>query len=130
VAGRIRSIEKSNDLIGNRTCDLPTCSIVPQQTTLPRTHNVFRYKIKFNSTDKLKTSNTNIYPETRFACRHTDGRTDVHDEIKGCKPQTVALHVRPSHALTSDEMGLRCCCENRMLPSTDSTSHSLIHSYD
>jgi hypothetical protein len=36
VAGRIRSIEKSNDLIGNRICDLPACSVVPQPTTLPR----------------------------------------------------------------------------------------------
>jgi hypothetical protein len=32
AAGRIRSIEKSNDLIGNRTHDFPTCSIVPQPT--------------------------------------------------------------------------------------------------
>jgi hypothetical protein len=31
---RIRSIEKSNDTIGNRTRDLPACSIVPQPTTL------------------------------------------------------------------------------------------------
>jgi hypothetical protein len=30
-----RSIEKSNDLIGNRTRHLPACSIVPQPTTLP-----------------------------------------------------------------------------------------------
>jgi hypothetical protein len=36
AAGRIRSIEKSNDLIGNWTSDLPACSIVPQLTTLPR----------------------------------------------------------------------------------------------
>jgi hypothetical protein len=36
VAGKIRSIEKSNDLIGNGTDDLPVCSIVPQPTTLPR----------------------------------------------------------------------------------------------
>jgi hypothetical protein len=35
AAGRIRSIEKSND-IGNRTRDLPACSIVPQPTMLPR----------------------------------------------------------------------------------------------
>jgi hypothetical protein len=35
AAGRIRSIEKSNDLIGNWTRDLPACSIVPQPTTLP-----------------------------------------------------------------------------------------------
>jgi hypothetical protein len=36
VAGRIRSIEKSNDLIGIRTHDLPSCSIVPRPTTLHR----------------------------------------------------------------------------------------------
>jgi hypothetical protein len=36
AVGRIMSIEKSNDLIGNRTRDLPACSIVPQPTTLPR----------------------------------------------------------------------------------------------
>jgi hypothetical protein len=29
-------LRKSNDLIGNRTHDLPACSIVPQPTTLPR----------------------------------------------------------------------------------------------
>jgi hypothetical protein len=36
AAGRMRSIEKSSDLIGNRTRDLLACSIVPQPTTLPR----------------------------------------------------------------------------------------------
>jgi hypothetical protein len=30
TAGRIRSIEKSNDLIGIRSRDLAVCSIVPQ----------------------------------------------------------------------------------------------------
>jgi hypothetical protein len=30
VAGRIRSIEKSNGLFGNRTRDLPACSTVPE----------------------------------------------------------------------------------------------------
>jgi hypothetical protein len=34
AAGRIRSIEKSND-IGNRTRDFPACSIVPQAIMLP-----------------------------------------------------------------------------------------------
>jgi hypothetical protein len=32
------SIEKSNDLIGNRTGDLPACSIVLQPTMLERAH--------------------------------------------------------------------------------------------
>jgi hypothetical protein len=35
-AGRVRLIEKSNDLIGIRTRYLPACSIVLQPTTLPR----------------------------------------------------------------------------------------------
>jgi hypothetical protein len=36
AAGRVRSIKKSNDHIGNQTRDLPACSIVLQPTTLPR----------------------------------------------------------------------------------------------
>jgi hypothetical protein len=36
AAGRIRSVEKSNDLIGIWTRDFPACSIVPLPTTLPR----------------------------------------------------------------------------------------------
>jgi hypothetical protein len=35
AARRIRSTEKSNDLVGNRTRDLSACNIVPQPTTLP-----------------------------------------------------------------------------------------------
>jgi hypothetical protein len=35
VDGRIRSMEKSSGLIGNRTHDLSACSIVPQPNTLP-----------------------------------------------------------------------------------------------
>jgi hypothetical protein len=35
-AGRIRSIEKCNDSIDNRTCELPACSVMPQLTMLPR----------------------------------------------------------------------------------------------
>jgi hypothetical protein len=35
--GRIRSVEKSNNIFGSGTCDLPACSIVPQPSTPPRT---------------------------------------------------------------------------------------------
>jgi hypothetical protein len=31
AAGRVKSIEKSNELIGNETCDLAACSIVLNQ---------------------------------------------------------------------------------------------------
>ena len=30
------SVKNSNDTIGNRTHDFPTCSVVPQPTALPR----------------------------------------------------------------------------------------------
>jgi hypothetical protein len=36
AAGRIRSIEKSNDLPGNRTIDFPALIMVPQPSTLLR----------------------------------------------------------------------------------------------
>jgi hypothetical protein len=36
AAGRIRSVEKSNGLFGNRTRDLPSCSIMTQPTMLSR----------------------------------------------------------------------------------------------
>jgi hypothetical protein len=36
VAGKIMSMKKSNDTIGNRTRNLPACSAVPQPTALPR----------------------------------------------------------------------------------------------
>jgi hypothetical protein len=36
MAGRIRTIGKSNYLIGNRIRNLSSCSIVPQPATLPR----------------------------------------------------------------------------------------------
>jgi hypothetical protein len=35
AAGKLRWIEKSNILVGNRTCDLPAFSIISQPTTLP-----------------------------------------------------------------------------------------------
>ena len=36
AAGRIMSIKNSNDTVGNRTRDLPTCGAVPQPTAPPR----------------------------------------------------------------------------------------------
>jgi hypothetical protein len=44
AAGRIRSIEKSNCLIGNRTRDLPACSIVPQ----PRAPRRWKESVQIN----------------------------------------------------------------------------------
>jgi hypothetical protein len=58
AAGKIRSIEKSNDLIGNRTRDLPACSIVPQPTTLPRAGNwsFYDYIVMWQQSELLTVS--------------------------------------------------------------------------
>jgi hypothetical protein len=55
AAGRIRSSEKSSDLIGNRTRDLPVCSIVPQPTTLPRAPRPFTGRKLFIAGINIKT---------------------------------------------------------------------------
>jgi len=34
------SLKKSNETVGNRTCDLPACSAVPQPTVPPLVSNV------------------------------------------------------------------------------------------
>jgi hypothetical protein len=47
AAGKVRSSEKSNDLIGNRTCDLAACSIVPQSTTLSRAPSSTKYVLLY-----------------------------------------------------------------------------------
>jgi hypothetical protein len=45
TAGRIRSIERSNYLVGIRTRDLPVCSTVSQPTTLTRAPSPLVYYI-------------------------------------------------------------------------------------
>jgi hypothetical protein len=47
MAGRIKSIEKSNDLVGNRTHELPDYSTEPQPTTPPRAllHYIYIHRL-------------------------------------------------------------------------------------
>ena len=44
-ARRIMSMKNSNDTIGNRTRDLPTCSSVPQPTASPRARFSFKEEL-------------------------------------------------------------------------------------
>jgi hypothetical protein len=44
----LAQLKNPNDLFGNRTINLPACSIVPQPTTLPHVH--------FWTVDKVKNS--------------------------------------------------------------------------
>ena len=43
AAGRIMPIKNSNDIVWNRTRDLPACSAVPQATAPPRAPDVLHY---------------------------------------------------------------------------------------
>jgi hypothetical protein len=69
AAGSIRSIEKSNDLIGNRTRDLPACSVVPQPTTLPPAP--LRRLLRWLMTMNLKDVKGDIVPVFVWKCRKT-----------------------------------------------------------
>jgi hypothetical protein len=57
ATGRIRSIKKSNDLIGNRTREFPARSTVPQQTTLLRSPAVRHVNIIWLSYQFIKQDN-------------------------------------------------------------------------
>jgi len=49
AAGRFMSMKNSNDIIGNRTRDLPACSAVPQRTGPPRDPNFVVTLINFQT---------------------------------------------------------------------------------
>jgi hypothetical protein len=64
-------LKKFNDLIGNRTRDLPACSIVPRTTTLTRVHPfvLYRFQLILVKAHKLfnkKTSANNCFSVTTF----------------------------------------------------------------
>jgi hypothetical protein len=49
MAEMIRGIEESNDFIGNRTSDLPNCTIMPQPIKLPLTLDGSERVVSFSS---------------------------------------------------------------------------------
>jgi hypothetical protein len=54
AVGRIRKIEKCNNLIGNGTRDLSACCIVSQLTTLPRARHKNEYKCDYEGSEELQ----------------------------------------------------------------------------
>jgi hypothetical protein len=63
------SIEKSSDLIGNRTCNLPACNMVPQPTMLPITKPIPKCT-KFNPEDRAACSFETSTPAHKTAWYH------------------------------------------------------------
>jgi hypothetical protein len=58
AAGRIKLIEKSIDLFGDRTRNFPACSVVPQPTTLPHAPEWLRETINNNNDLRLMNLDT------------------------------------------------------------------------
>jgi hypothetical protein len=61
-------LKNSNDLIGNRTRELPACSIVPQRTTLSRaqssTKEILKYTFILLNYNTLLVTSTYSYVKT------------------------------------------------------------------
>jgi hypothetical protein len=76
-------LKKFNDLIGNKTLDLPACSIVPQPTMLPRAP---RIRIRCHNS---KTPGRNIHRSLR-------ARQQRHYDVWGSEPNIPHLHSLPN----------------------------------
>jgi hypothetical protein len=66
-----RSIEKSNNLIGNRTRYLSACSIVPQPTTLPRALRSSKHSFRFLEIISGPANIANLNPTLGIESAHT-----------------------------------------------------------
>jgi hypothetical protein len=66
AAGSIRSIEKSNDLLGNQTRDLPARIIVPPSTMFPRAPQIFRIKTSLNIYYSSNLKDSVVLPQQCF----------------------------------------------------------------
>jgi hypothetical protein len=73
VAGRIMSMKNFNDTIGNRTCDLPTCSAVPQPT-LCRTDFPIEFILQARG-------NADRYWQYLYSCHYT---CQLQEENRKC----------------------------------------------
>jgi hypothetical protein len=75
------SIEISNDLIRNRTRELPACSIVPQPTTLPRTGlRVASLKLTFPENEE---ATSDVHAVTYLRRYFTESRNENDSPLRG-----------------------------------------------
>ena len=72
-------MKNSSDTIGNRTRDLPACSVVPQPTAPPSSHNLYV---------RVRTSRTSDSPGAKFSKFDTMARyiCVLSVEIIWCHP--------------------------------------------
>ena len=80
-AGRIMSIKNSNDIIRNRTRDLPSCTAVPEPTAPPRVPFIYMlYVLMHNRYDYI--------PRYGVICEHH--KKLAHINATGC---LVSVHI-------------------------------------
>jgi hypothetical protein len=63
---RIRSIEKSNDLFRNQTCNLPACCVVSQPTTLLSAPTAMSFSTSKTKCCMLKVNAALMYLNTKM----------------------------------------------------------------
>ena len=92
-------VKKSNDTIGNRTRDLPACSVVPQPTAPPRAPTVKTAFIVFR---KLSTIHILIYNFSFIWHEHPLVRAWINAKKKPITFLNIRPSVRPSAYISVD----------------------------
>jgi len=98
-------MKNSSDTIGNRTRDLPTCSTVPQPTTLPRAPIKLPGTCKFCNLG-ISCLNVEVSRSLSLSLSHT--HTHTHTQVH--MPSRTSLNEEPA------------CCKAHYLHNTQQTS--------
>jgi len=124
------SMKNSNDTIGNRTCDLPTCSAVPQPTALPRapggcSKDIRRYgtvwlAALFSTIYNFRRVNTWPYPSAVSAADPSSHAVPTNREKEGPGVQWDAPHMGGKEKIQIEAFAIPGCCaaqckKNRLL---------------
>jgi hypothetical protein len=82
-------MENSNDTIGNRTRDLPSCSAMPQ----PAAYLSKYLNVVYNNNNNNKNKNNNIFPSISKFSSH--GTSTCHSENRGLSSFITVYSLRP-----------------------------------
>jgi hypothetical protein len=108
AAGRIRSTEKSNDLIGNRTRDLPARAIVPQPTTLPRARYIVSGIMEISEVILLRY----VYKPGPISLYLSPWSLNMMNEIFKASVPHYVITTEPNRLMLFRET-VAVCCENQ-----------------
>jgi hypothetical protein len=114
ATGRIRSTEKSKDLIGIRSRDQPACSIVSQPTTLPRGPTL-----------------TNVlFPISHFMNLNERKFCLLVPSVGTVNLSQLCPETRGNNSQANEKQEKINSLDSKWLPPTVGQRHSLRHSFD